>query len=57
MPYSSTPIEQTWPSLARRKDLAAERREREARRLREEAAEYRRRWAEYCATRDKKVSA
>jgi hypothetical protein len=53
MPYASTPIEQQWPSIAARKDLAAEKREREARRLRQEAADYRRRWAEYRAARDR----
>jgi hypothetical protein len=57
MPYVSTPIEQQWPSIAARKDLAAEKRERQARQLREEAADLRRRWAEYCATRDRDAEA
>lgn len=52
MPYRSTPIEQTYPSLAARKRRSAERREMQAAVMRGEAADYERRWREYCATRD-----
>ena len=47
MAYRSTPVEQTWPSLAARKRLAAARRECEAARLRVEADDLDRRWQEY----------
>jgi hypothetical protein len=50
--HRSTPPEQTWPSLATRKRMAAERREQEARRFRLEADELDRKWAVYCAERD-----
>jgi hypothetical protein len=47
LPYRSTPVPQTWPSIARRKRLAAERREADAARLRAEALEYDRKWRQY----------
>ena len=43
----STPPEQAWPSLAKRKRMAAERREQEARRMRLEAEELDRKWSAY----------
>jgi hypothetical protein len=52
MPHRSTPVEQTWPSLAARKRRAAERREQRAAELRAEAVELERRWHEYVAERD-----
>jgi hypothetical protein len=51
-----TPLEQTWPSLAARKRLAAEKREREAARMRAEADDLERRWRDYVAKRDAKAS-
>lgn len=54
MPYASTPLQQTWPSLAARKRAGAEKREREAERMRAEADELDRRWREYVAKRDAK---
>jgi hypothetical protein len=51
MPYWSPPPQQLWPSQAKRKLIAAERREQEARTLRIEAAELTRKWAAFCAQR------
>ena len=52
MPHRSTPPEQAWPSLAKRKRMAAERREQEARRMRLEAEELDRKWSAYRVERD-----
>lgn len=57
MPYASTPLQQTWPSLAARKRAGAERREREAERMRAEADELEARWRAYVAKRDAKATA
>jgi hypothetical protein len=51
VPPRSTPPEQTWPGLAKRKRIAAERKEQVARRLRIEADELDKKWAVYCAAR------
>lgn len=51
MAYRSTPREQTFPSLATRKRMAAAKREREAARLRAEADALDLRWREYEAAR------
>jgi hypothetical protein len=52
VPHRSTPPEQTWSSLAKRKRMAAERREQEARRMRLEADELDRKWSAYRVERD-----
>lgn len=56
MPYASTPLQQTWPSLAARKRRGAEKREREAARMRAEADDLDRRWREYIAKREARAS-
>jgi hypothetical protein len=52
MPHRSTPPEHTFPGLATRKRMAAEKREREAAKMRAEAAVLDRKWREYIAKRD-----
>jgi hypothetical protein len=49
MPHRSTPREQLWPPIAKRKRMAAERKEQAARQLRYEADELDRKWADFCA--------
>jgi hypothetical protein len=49
MPHRSTPLEQTWPSLASRKDAAAAKHEARAAQLRAEAATLRHAWRTYQA--------
>ena len=49
--YRSTPLEQTYPSIAARKEKAARRKELEASKLRAEALAYRRAWQEFESAR------